>query len=48
MQEKDILTSDIMTNLPRGLEEGLRLDIANRPTDLGDHDVGHLSLQVGT
>ena len=36
MQEEDILTSYLMTNLPHGLEEGKGFDITNGATNLGD------------
>ena len=39
VQEEDVLPADVVTNLARRLEEGLRLDIADRPADLGDDHV---------
>ncbi len=48
MQEEDVLAAHVVADLARGLEEGLRLDVADGATDLGDHDVRHVALGVGT
>src|SRR5678816_2983039 len=39
MDEKYVLTTDLVAKLPQGLEERLRLDVANCPTDLNDHHI---------
>ena len=46
VQEETAVPADLVPDLADGLEERLRLDVADRPADLGDHDVdvvaGHL------
>ena len=39
MQEEDVLPAEVVTNLARRLEEGLRLDIADGAADFGDDDI---------
>ena len=46
MQEEDVLPAEVVTNLPRRLEKGLRLDIADGAADFGDDDVGPVAVGV--
>ena len=39
VHEDRVVAADLLAELPDGLEERQRLDIAHRPTDLGDHHV---------
>ncbi|CQA08506.1 Uncharacterised protein [Mycobacteroides abscessus] len=46
VQEEDVVTADVMADLPRGLQERLRFDVADGAADLGDDDVGPLPVFV--
>ena len=39
VQEEAVVAADVVADLAGGLEERQRLDVADRATDLGDHDV---------
>ena len=47
VQEEAVLPADRMPHLPGCLQERLRLDVADGAADLGDDDVGPVSLGVG-
>ena len=40
VHEEDVLAAELVADLPRGLDERLRLDVAHGPADLGDDHVG--------
>ena len=40
MDEHHVLVADVVADLPDRLEERQRLDVADRPADLDDADVG--------
>src|SRR5690606_27886268 len=40
VDEEDVAAAQLMAQLPRRFEEGLRLDVADRAADLGDDHVG--------
>ena len=44
MEVDDVLGADLAPELPDRLEERERLDVADRPADLGDDDVGRRDL----
>ena len=47
VQEEAVVAADIVAHLAGGFEERQRLDVADRPADLGDHDVRHVAVCVG-
>ena len=47
VQEEAVVAAHVVADLPGGLEERLRLDVADRAADLGDHDVGRVAVGVG-
>ena len=48
MQEEHVVATHIVTDLAGRLEERLRLDVTDGATDLGDHHIRHMALEIRT
>ena len=47
VQEEDVVPADLVPDLPGRLQERQRLDVADRPADLGDHHVRRFPVGIG-
>ena len=46
VQEEHVVAADVVPDLPGGLQERQRLDVADRAADLGDHHVGRAAIGI--